>query len=241
MASKGLYKRWNVWWICYVGVDGRTRRETSGTTNYREAQALLIKRKLSVLEGKEPEVKLIKNHCFFELKEEYLKWSERQKSYKSKKGFVEQLCKEFGNLPLRNFGTRLVDQFVTKRLELGNKPATVNRIMATLKHMFTKAVEWEMVEEETLKRIRLVKQQKENNKRLRFLSKEECQTLIDCAEPHLKPILITALNTGMRKTEILTLTWDNVDLKHGFIQLNITKNDERRDIPINKTLRETLI
>jgi integrase len=56
----------------------------------------------------------------------------------------------------------------------------------------------------------------------------------------LKPILITAFNSGMRKTEILTLTWDNVDLKHGFILLNITKNDERREIPINKTLRETL-
>ncbi len=49
------------------------------------------------------------------------------------------------------------------------------------------------------------------------------------------------MNTGMRKTEILTLTWDNVDLKHGFILLNITKNDERREIPINKTLRESLL
>ncbi len=240
MASKGLYKRGNVWWMCYVGLDGRTRRETTRTTNHREAQTLLIKRKQGVLEGKQPEVKRIKSYCFFELKEEYLKWAERQKSYKSKKGFVEQLCNEFGNLPLRNFGTRLVDQFVTKRLEQGNKPATVNRTMATLKHMFTKAVEWEMVEEDTLKRVRIVKQQKENNKRLRFLSKEECQTLVDSAEPHLKPILITALNTGMRKTEILTLTWDNVDLKHGFILLNVTKNDERREIPINKTLRETL-
>jgi hypothetical protein len=176
MASKGLFKRGNIWWIRYAGLDGRIRKETTRTTNHREAQALLIKRRQSLLEGKEPEVKRIKSYCFFELKEEYLKFVEMQKSYKSKKGFVEQLCKEFGNLPLRNFGTRLVDQFVTKRLEHGNQPATVNRIMAALKHMFTKAVEWEMVEEESLKRIRRVKQQKENNKRLHFLSKEECQT-----------------------------------------------------------------
>ena len=107
--------------------------------------------------------------------------------------------------------------------------------------MFTKAVEWEMIEQETLRRIRIVKQQKENNKRTRFLEIEECQILIDCAEPHLKPILITALNTGMRKTEILTLTWENVDLNNGFILLNNTKNDERRDIPINETLRQMLI
>ncbi len=45
----------------------------------------------------------------------------------------------------------------------------------------------------------------------------------------------------MRKTEILTLTWDNVDLKHGFILLNVTKNDERREIPINETLRQVLL
>ena len=73
MASKGLYKRWNVWWMCYVGVDGKTRRETTRTENYREAQALLIKRKQMVLEGKVPEVNQIKSYCFFELKEEYLK------------------------------------------------------------------------------------------------------------------------------------------------------------------------
>ena len=44
----------------------------------------------------------------------------------------------------------------------------------------------------------------------------------------------------MRKGEILNLNWDNVDLKHGFILLSQTKNGERREIPINGTLRETL-
>ena len=49
-----------------------------------------------------------------------------------------------------------------------------------------------------------------------------------------------ALNTGMRKGEILNLKWHNIDLRCGFILLNITKNGERREIPINATLRETL-
>lgn len=40
----------------------------------------------------------------------------------------------------------------------------------------------------------------------------------------------------MRKGEILNLGWDQVDLKHGFILLDITKNGERRKTPINKTL-----
>lgn len=49
-----------------------------------------------------------------------------------------------------------------------------------------------------------------------------------------------ALNTGMRKGEILSLKWDNVDLRHGFILLDRTKNGERREIPINETLKNVL-
>ncbi len=65
--------------------------------------------------------------------------------------------------------------------------------------MFTKAVDWDMVEAETLKRVRKVKLLQDDSKRLRYLSKEECQALINACDTHLKPIVITALNTGMRK------------------------------------------
>ena len=138
----------------------------------------------------------------------------------------------------------LVEQYQTARMQKGNKPATINRLVATLKHMFSKAVEWDMVEEQTLKRIRKAKLLEENNRRLRYLSKEECHTLIKSCANHLRPIVITALHTGMRKGEVLNLKReDNLDLKHGaygFILLKNTKNGERREIPINKTLRETL-
>jgi hypothetical protein len=76
MAIKGLFKRGNIWWIRYAGLDGRIRKETTRSTNYREAQAILTKRRQALLEGKEPEVKRIKSYTFFELREEYLKWAE---------------------------------------------------------------------------------------------------------------------------------------------------------------------
>ncbi len=123
----------------------------------------------------------------------------------------------------------------------GERKKAVNRHLPTLKHMFTKAVEWEMVSEEILKKGRKAKQLQENNRRLRYLSTQECQDLIDACSHHLKPIVITALNTGMRKEEILSLEWDrHVDLRHGFILLDKTKNGERREIPVNEMLRETL-
>jgi integrase len=52
----------------------------------------------------------------------------------------------------------------------------------------------------------------------------------------LKPIVVIALNTGMRRSEIFNLKWEQVDLRHGFILLDTSKNGERREIPINTTL-----
>ncbi len=251
--ATGIYKRGNVWWIRYTGLDGRQKRESSNSKKFDDAKSLLNDRENAIKKGREPEIVRIGNHTFNELKAEYIKWAERQRCFKNKMYLINQLSEEFGNLPLRRFNTMLIEQYQSERIKQGkwhekhkdklkgNKPATVNRLIATLSHMFTKAVDWNMVEETVLKRIRKVKMLPENNRRLRFLTKEECKELVNSAESHLKPILITAINTGMRKREILDLRWnENVDLKHGFILLGLTKNGDRREIPINDTLRSTL-
>ena len=237
---KGVYKRGNIYWIRYAGIDGRIVRESSGSEKFKKAENLLIKRKQDIREGKMPEIKVIKNHTFKELAAEYRKWAERQRSYNSKKFFISHLENKFGLLPLRRFNTMMIEQFQTEEIQNKKKPATVNRYVATLSHMFTKAVEWDMVEEETLKRIRKAKLLPENNRRLRYLSKDESQKLVKACEIHLKPIVTTALNTGMRRGEILSLKWDQVDLKNGFILLDVTKNGERREVPINATVKDAL-
>jgi integrase len=198
--TKGIYKRGNIYWIRYAGPDGKTRYESSQSTAFKDVQSHLVERRKTVQDGKDPiPTKRIANHSFNELAEYYKRWAERQKAFRSKRGFVNQLVEVFGTCPLRRFTTRHIEEWQTKRLAV-NKPATVNRLLTTLKHMFTKAVEWEMVEEES-----------------------------------------TALNTGMRKEEILSLEWEkHIDLKHVFILLDVTKNGERREIPINRTLRDTL-
>ena len=237
---RGIYKRGNIYWIRYADASGKVRYESARTTKLKPAVYLLSCRRKEAAEGKEPEKrKPIRNYSFEELAGEYLNWAEIQRSFSSKKVFIRQLVKVFGNYPLRGLSPRIIEQFQTKRLS-GNKPATVNRLLATLKHMFTKAVDWEMVEEDILRKIRKVKMIPENNRRLRFLSKEECRVLIDACSPQLRSIVIVALNTGMRKGEILGLKWERVDLRHGFIFLENTKNGERREIPINTTLRTTL-
>lgn len=252
---KGIYKQpgCNLYYIRYVGLDGKIKREATHSKDYKEAEGILIDKKKIVKDGKEPEpIKKIPNHMFEELVKAYKKWAERQRSYKSKKYLIDQLKDDFSNLPLRSFNTMVVEQYQSDRtvrdrrktkekLPKGNKPATINRLTATLKHMLTKAVEWELVEEGILKKVRRVKQLEENNGRLRFLTQEECQRLIDCCNPLLKPIVVIALNTGLRKDNILSLEWNvNIDLNHGFIFVTQTKNGKRLETPMNQTVRDTL-
>jgi integrase len=121
--------------------------------------------------------------------------------------------------------------------------ATVNREISTLRHMLNKAVEWGMLETNPFnKGSRLML--KENNHRLRFLSEPEIETLLKACEdlktytPHLRAIVETALLTGMRREELLSLKWEQI--RNGFIYLTETKSGKGRQIPINDRLAEVL-
>ncbi|HEX8947354.1 MAG TPA: site-specific integrase [Dissulfurispiraceae bacterium] len=236
----GLYRRGKIFWFTIMQ-DGKRIQLSAKTDNRKLAEKAYAKTLLDVQNGRWFEKTCIEQHCTFnDLAEKYSSWAEgRQRSWKTSKGYmVKQLAKRFMNCDLAYFNTSTVEQFQTERLKKGNKPATANRLLATLSHMFTKALDWNMIDEAALKSIRRVKLLPENNRRLRYLSQEECKRLLDACDKHLRPIVTTALNTGCRKGEILSLRWDNnIDLKHGFILLDKTKNGDRRELPINKTLR----
>jgi integrase len=72
---------------------------------------------------------------------------------------------------------------------------------------------------------------------------EEARLLNACAESgneNLLPIVTIALNTGMRKNEILKLTWERVDFSRGVLQLAETKNGRRREVPMNRAVYDVL-
>jgi integrase len=229
------------------------RFESSKSTKYADAEALLTTRRKGVQEGRDDAPKRIKPCTLGELSVKYLECAKRQKSYRGKKNVVERLVKDFGNLPLSRFNTLIIDEYQSRLLSEGNqsmttptggkKPSTVNRYVTTLRNMVRKGYEWEMCGEETLKRVRAAKNLTENNRRTRKLTVDEGDALINQCSGHLRPIIITLLHTMQRKEEVLSLEWDrNVFLKQGFIQLDATqtKNGEPRRIPITQTLRETL-
>ena len=113
-------------------------------------------------------------------------------------------------------------------------PATVVRYMAALSHAFTLAVkEWGWLDDSPMRRVT---KPKEPRGRVRFLSDEERELLLEACQtsdnPSLYPIVVLALSTGARKMEILTLQWRDVDFQRQVITLHTTKNGERRVLPL---------
>ncbi len=112
--------------------------------------------------------------------------------------------------------------------------STVNRELSCLKTLLNKAVEWGKIEMNPNKSVKKFKVQ---NKRTRYLERYEVDSLIGCCGISIKPIVSTAVNTGMRKYELLDLEWKDIDFANSIIYIKNTKNSEIREIPMNKTVK----
>ncbi len=236
----GLYRRGKTWWISFTH-NGKKHRISTKTTDKRKTQEIYLE---VMMQLKNPDTQKAETETnpllYKEFYQEYLKWySKRQKAYKTKKYFLRILPDCFLNSPLNSISTRELN-LLQSQLINGRKTASVNRIMNTVKHSFMKAYEWNLISKEQYEQTQKVKLLKGEVKRLRFLSVDEIQKLLSMCDNHLYLIVFLALHTGMLKGEILNLKWEHVDLKHGLIFLEDTKNCERREIPLNEAVKDLM-
>ncbi len=122
------------------------------------------------------------------------------------------------------------------------KPATVNRYMAALSHLFTIAFkEWSWIDENPFLKISKLK---EPRGRVRYLSDDERNALLDACKKStsrfLYPITVLCLLTGARKMEVNGITWKHVDLQRNRLTFADTKNDDRRTIPLSPEAHKIL-
>ena len=246
----GIYrqKKSKFYWMSKT-VAGRQYSKSTETDSKMRAKAVYeewvveLKEKLKngekIITDRQSPEKVI---TFREFAERYLEFSRgRLKSHKNLEYMVRNMVGVFKDKPLDEFNLADIEGIQNDKLRRGLSIRTANHFPRVLKTMFRKAADWELVDESVLKKLIKCKNIKGENKRLRYLSDEEAARLIECCEPsYLRPIVITALNTGMRRNEILKLTWDRVDLRNRIILLDKTKNHERREIPVNGTLHAML-
>lgn len=110
---------------------------------------------------------------------------------------------------------------------------SVDATMSRLKRLFNKCIEWGMLEKSPAEKVKFFR---EDVKRVRFLSEEEEERLVAAASPHLRRIITVALNTGMRRAEIMGLRWQDVDFKNAVAFIPATRAKGKRDryVPLNE-------
>ncbi|MHB8069055.1 MAG: tyrosine-type recombinase/integrase [Desulfobaccales bacterium] len=238
-----------VWWIEYYDLEMRLRRERIGPSKAAAEQRLREVLKART-EGRYITKCQDTRTLFKNLAQWYLDLPEvkAKRSYDRDLRSMKLLLPFFGERLLRKINPALVESYKQKRLNQPSgrtpqhltKPATINRELACMKTIFSKAVKNGKAERNPVQGVKMLK---ENNERDRILSPEEYTRLLAHSPIHLKPILKLAYHTGMRQGEILNLTWGQVDLKEGFICLKPedTKTNEGRLVPLVKELVEMFL
>jgi integrase len=170
---------------------------------------------------------------------------------------------EFSESSLQEISPLLIEKWRSKRLSRGIKPSTVNRDITILKSALSKAVEWKYIESNPLTTFKPAKIDK--SAKVRYLDKEEVirlrSALNECeikltkerssanewrrergrpvlaSDPlyYLKSLVLLSINTGLRRGEVLSLTWDNIDLSKAILTVagSFAKSGKTRHVPLN--------
>jgi integrase len=244
-GSGSVYKRKNKFWIAYYS-DGALVREAISLD--RDTAEKVLKTRQADVIRKRFRLPRTEKLGFEAMARQYLEWSKiNKKSWLRDVDSLKNLVPFFKDLRLSDIKPLLIEQYKEKRKKtvriskvrkIETKPAnaTINRELALLKHLFSLAIKWDYVDSNPVKGVKFLKE----NMKERILTPDEIQALLEEANDNLRPIIMTALCTGMRMGEILSLKWSNVNLRAGFLQVEHSKNGKMRKIPISSALTETL-
>jgi integrase len=223
----------------------QVRVVNSAWTTREDAEKALAARQLGL---EQEQAKATAPMTFSEACARYLQTKERKRSLKGDRKIIEHLKAEFGaDTPITEITASRISAYKAKRLAAKSKQfdrplsgAAVNRPLALLRHLLRLAhEEWEVLDE--VPKIRL---EKEPEWRVRYLDEAEiARPLAECEKsrnPYLKAIVVLAINTGMRKSEVMALSWDRIDFPRGVVRLERTKTGKRREIPMNDAVYAVL-
>jgi integrase len=232
-----LYQRGKSWYYDFL-YRGERYRGCVGPVSKTVAKEILAKKKAEAVEGRYelPSKKL--SPKLDEFAKEYFAYyqaNRRPKSVRRHDMAYQAVHPHFVGKRLADVTPFMVERYKQERKQAGVGEVTINRELAFLKNLFSKAVEWGKAADNPVKKVRLYR---EDNARTRFLTDEEEANLLASCGPQLKPLVVTALHTGFRASELLSLIWEDVDFRRGVVTVRAgyVKNGEGRSVPLNDTL-----
>ena len=234
-------KRGTVYYIRYHA-DNRENWEKAGPT-LRTARMLLTKRRAEIMQGITPRVKARNSLTFRQAIDRWfrVREAEGKRSIDRDIRSYKHLGPFFDDVPVSKITAELVERYRVQRLNEHvsgttrmTTPATVNREVALLKAVLSRAVQWGWLDKNPIQGMAMLK---EPPGRVRYLTEDEERRLMEAMQsmPLLRRVVVFAMNTGMRQGEILALRWADTDPDAGFAHIPDSKSGRRRDVPLNQS------
>jgi integrase len=231
--DRGLFeypKASGIWWIRYYDASGREHAEKIGPKAL--ARKRYMQRKTEVAEGRYFPNRHRREVLFDDLVEDYRKTTARRgKAIMRTDAGYRRALESFGGRRAETITAREIEEWRDK-LATFLSPASVAHYLTMLRAIFNRAVR-----DGKLQALptRGVEWPEENNARVRYLSDEEEQELVNALSEHLRPLAVFGIHTGLRLGELLKLRWSDIDLGSGSLHVREAKSGQGRRLPLNQT------
>ena len=226
-----------------VSFHGKRIRQTITGSNLQGAREIEAKLKSELVSGEYYDRRQVKVEFEQFVKEKYLPYAKEKKSYSREEVlFRLWILPVIGKKTLDNISPFDIEKVKKEMFANGRAPRTIEYVLAVIRQVFNKAIEWGFYNgaNPTAK----VKKPKKDNRRIRFLTKEEAEKLLDELKKRSRQIYEIAylsLYTGMRAGEIFNLTWQDIDFRNGIITIKDPKNSTGRAAYMTESLKKLLL
>ena len=243
----GLYKQTgSPFWNYRFSLRGTRISGSTKATDLKVAKKIYEhERAQYVLGEKTHEVRPIK---LKELIGDYLEYSKANKrSYRDDVSLSGRVLAHFGDCMAQEVTQQAVERYkaIRRQKKVGKgtgahllSGSTINRELAFLKVVFSKAVTWKKAKNNPVLGVRFFNEREKS--RVRYLNQHEQENLLAVCPPELRRIVLIALRTGARQSEILSIRWCDVDPVTNQLTIPKSKGGGRRHIPLHGDVAELL-
>lgn len=221
-----LYKRGNVWWIHFATPSGQRIRRSAQTSVRVQAQELHDRLKAEAWRierlGEKPQ------RTWDEAAYKWLSETDHKATHKEDARKIRWLQQFLRGKSLSSINREVIGEIGRVKAKEAS-PATANRFLALLRAILRKAAyEWEWLDK--VPKVRLYPEAK---RRVRWITPEQAQALLRELPRHQVDVVLFALATGLRQSNVVKLEWSQVDLQRNIAWIHADQAKARKDIHVS--------